>query len=232
MSKPIALIFGAGKRIGASTAEMLASKGYRVALAARSLKSQNSTEDSLHLTTDLSNPESVTSAFATLRKQWGEPSVVVYNAAAAHFTSPDDPTSVSNLDFAQDLAINTTSTYAAVKEALASFKTLPSSAPKTFFYTGNLLNKGPQPRFQGLLTLGVGKAASAYLIESVALAHAKDGIKFFYVDERKADGSSGGAEIDGPAHADFFASLLEGNVEVPTIATFVKGKGYVDFSQH
>lgn len=79
MSKPIALIFGAGKRIGASTAEMLASKGYRVALAARSLKSQNSTEDSLHLTTDLSNPESVTSAFATLRKQWGEPSVVVYN---------------------------------------------------------------------------------------------------------------------------------------------------------
>lgn len=86
MSKPIALIFGAGKRVGASTAEMLAGKGYRVALAARSLKSEDSTQDSLHLTIDLSNAESVNSAFATLRKQWGEPSVIVYNGE--HFRVP------------------------------------------------------------------------------------------------------------------------------------------------
>lgn len=55
--------------------------------------------------------------------------------------------------------------------------------------------------------------------------------RFFYVDERKEDGSSRGADIDGPAHAEFFASLLEGDGNVPTMATFVKGKGYVDFSE-
>jgi len=55
--------------------------------------------------------------------------------------------------------------------------------------------------------------------------------RFFYVDERKPDGASGGMDIDGPAHADFFASLLDGEGDVPTLATFVKGKGYVDFSK-
>jgi NAD(P)-dependent dehydrogenase (short-subunit alcohol dehydrogenase family) len=79
MSKPIAFIIGAGKRIGASTAEVLQSKGYRVALAARSLKPEDSTDDKLYLSVDLSNPDSIGPAFTSLRKQWGEPSVVFYN---------------------------------------------------------------------------------------------------------------------------------------------------------
>jgi len=79
MSKPIAFIIGAGKRIGAGAADALQSKGYRVALAARSLKPEDSTSDRLLLPVDLSNAESIAPAFATLRKQWGEPSVVFYN---------------------------------------------------------------------------------------------------------------------------------------------------------
>lgn len=79
MSKPIAFIIGAGKNIGASTAEVLHSKGYRVALAARSLKPEDSTSENLLLSVDLSKPESVALAFDSLRKQWGEPSVVFYN---------------------------------------------------------------------------------------------------------------------------------------------------------
>ena len=79
MSKPIAFIIGAGKRIGAGAADVLQSKGYRVALAARSLKPEDSTSDRLLLPVDLSNTESIAPAFASLRKQWGEPSVVFYN---------------------------------------------------------------------------------------------------------------------------------------------------------
>jgi len=79
MSKPIALIIGAGKNIGASTAKVLQTKGYRVALAARSLKPEDSTSDKLLLQVDLSDPETVSPAFASLRKQWGDPSVVFYN---------------------------------------------------------------------------------------------------------------------------------------------------------
>lgn len=79
MSKPIAFIIGAGKNIGAGTAKALLSKGYRVALAARSLKQEDSTSDCLLLKVDLSDPSTVGPAFDALRKHWGEPNVVFYN---------------------------------------------------------------------------------------------------------------------------------------------------------
>ena len=56
--------------------------------------------------------------------------------------------------------------------------------------------------------------------------------RFFYVDERKANGASGGSTIDGPAHAEFFASLLDADQSVPVLATFVPGKGYVHFPKN
>lgn len=194
MSKPIAFIVGAGQRIGAGVADALQSKGYRIALAARSLKSEDSTGDRLHLPVDLSSPESVAPAFASLRKQWGEPSVVFYNgmhpqskrpnhpsalltyitAAAVHFADPSHPLSPSLADFTQDLSINTISLYAAIKESHASFEALPASAAKVFLYTGNSLNVTPQPAFT---TLGVGKTASAHVIGLASGAYAGKGYK-------------------------------------------------------
>ena len=35
--------------------------------------------------------------------------------------------------------------------------------------------------------------------------------------------------VDGDAHAEFFAQLVDHEGHVPTIATFVKDKGYVKF---
>lgn len=55
--------------------------------------------------------------------------------------------------------------------------------------------------------------------------------RFFYVDERKPDGNVKGAAIDGPAHAEFFVDLVEGEASAPWQATFVAGQGYVDFSK-
>jgi hypothetical protein len=52
---------------------------------------------------------------------------------------------------------------------------------------------------------------------------------FFYADERNVDGSLKGMQIDGEAHAEFFAQLANGEGEVPWHATFVKGQGYVKF---
>ncbi|GAB7332756.1 hypothetical protein MBLNU13_g04493t1 [Cladosporium sp. NU13] len=227
MTKPIAFIIGAGQRIGAGVADALQSKGYRIALSARSLKPEDSTSERLLLSVDLSSPESVAPAFASLRKQWGEPSVVFYNAAAVHFADPSDPLSPSLADFTQDLSINTISLYAAIKESLAGFDALPASSPKAFVYTGNILNVKPQPAFT---TLGVGKTASAHIIELASGAYAQKGYKFFYVDERKPDGSSKGTAIDGPAHGEFIASLISDANSVPWHATFVAGKGQVKFS--
>jgi hypothetical protein len=52
---------------------------------------------------------------------------------------------------------------------------------------------------------------------------------FFYADERNADGSIKGMQLDGDAHAEFYVQLAKGEGEVPWHATFVKDKGYVKF---
>ena len=54
-------------------------------------------------------------------------------------------------------------------------------------------------------------------------------VRFFYVDERYEDGKTKGNAIDGAAHGDFFAQLANHEGNVPWHATFVKGKGYVQF---
>ena len=175
MSKPIAFIIGSGKKVGASTALALQQKGYRVAQAARSFNPSDSTDTNLLLTTDLTKPATLSSAFSKLRETWGDPSMVIYNAGAAHFTKPEDTLTVSAEDFAADLAINTTSVYVAVQEAVAGFERLSKSEPAPIFlYTGNALNEKKIP---GLLTLGLGKAASAYLIESMAGLYAEKGFR-------------------------------------------------------
>lgn len=38
-----------------------------------------------------------------------------------------------------------------------------------------------------------------------------------------------GMQIDGDAHAEFFADIASGKGEIPSYATFVKGQGYVKF---
>ena len=56
------------------------------------------------------------------------------------------------------------------------------------------------------------------------------GYSFFYLDERKADGTEKGEGVDGKAHGEFIASLVEReNDNVPWHATFVAGEGYVEF---
>lgn len=53
--------------------------------------------------------------------------------------------------------------------------------------------------------------------------------RFFYADERAADGKNIGPVLSGPAHGDFFAQLAKHEGNVPWLATFVKDKGYVKF---
>lgn len=81
-----------------------------------------------------------------------------------------------------------------------------------------------------LLTLGVGKAATAHVVRSAAAAYSERGFKyaiffyyagfwgwgwliggrFYYADERKADGEAAFRDIDGEAHGGFYVGLVEG----------------------
>ena len=53
--------------------------------------------------------------------------------------------------------------------------------------------------------------------------------RFFYADERTADGKIKGMALDGVAHAEFYAELAKHQAKLPWQATFVKDKGYVQF---
>jgi hypothetical protein len=155
-------------------------------------------------------------------------------------------------DFARDLNVNTTSAFVAAQQAVTSFENLSSSDSRTFIYTGNILNHGPLAAFPTLLDLGVGKSATAHIIQAASNAYKDQGFKyvrllcflgtvwkrnvylltvtrFYYADERKADGSAAFA-IDGEAHAKIFTQLAEGTAQGPWEQTFVKGVGYKNFA--
>lgn len=78
-SIPVALILGAGANIGQNVAKTFAAKGYKIALASRSLKEEDSTESQLLVKGDFSDPESVIRIFSKVQSSIGTPHVVVYN---------------------------------------------------------------------------------------------------------------------------------------------------------
>ena len=52
--------------------------------------------------------------------------------------------------------------------------------------------------------------------------------RFYYVDERKADGTAK-YKVDGEAHGKIFWELAAANAQGPWLQTFVKDEGYKDF---
>jgi NAD(P)-dependent dehydrogenase (short-subunit alcohol dehydrogenase family) len=78
-TSPVILILGSGPNIGKHVARAFAAKGYKVALASRSLKEADSTADQLNIPSDFTDPESITKAFSKVKSLLGAPSVVVYN---------------------------------------------------------------------------------------------------------------------------------------------------------
>lgn len=226
-TSPIILILGAGSRIGTNVAKAFASKGYKVALSSRKASATNNTADEIHIQSDSADPSTVVDAFSQVKASLGIPSVVVYNVGAATPNPPNDPLSLPLADFTKDLNINTTSAFVAAQQAAAGFAQLPDSAAKTFIYTGNITNTTIIPP---LLDLGVGKSATAHIIQSAAAAYKDRGYKFYYGDQRKADGAAVYDDVDGDAHAKLYLELAEGKVQGPWQQTFVSGEGYRDFS--
>lgn len=155
-------------------------------------------------------------------------------------TSPLD---LSLVDFNRDIAVNTASVLVAAKQAVLSFEQLPENASRTFIFTGNILNTEP---ILPLFSMGMGKSATAHLIFAASMAYKGRGYKsgnlplrvsgyslivnrFYYTDERKADGTVAGGAISGAAHADFYLKLAEDKEQGPWLATFVKDRGYLKF---
>ena len=106
---PIALITGGAQGIGKRTAEVLAERGYRIALLDR-----QSCDDTvkaigelgaavLTFLGDVTDEPFVTAAASAIAKQWGAPDVVVNNAGIS-FIRPAEQTSVE--DFRRVIDVN------------------------------------------------------------------------------------------------------------------------------
>jgi NAD(P)-dependent dehydrogenase (short-subunit alcohol dehydrogenase family) len=75
----VALVLGSGPNVGLHVSRAFAAKGYKVALASRSSKTEESASDLVHFQVDLSDPSSVPELFTKVKDSLGTPSVVVYN---------------------------------------------------------------------------------------------------------------------------------------------------------
>ncbi|OAG33959.1 hypothetical protein AYO21_11912 [Fonsecaea monophora] len=233
MASKIALIIGAGPNIGAALATAFAAKGYKVASASRTPHVSSGT---LHIPVDLSKPETVPGVFETARKELGgEVGVVVYNAA---FFRPDpaDPLSQYAPESIQvyhdSQSVNATSALVSLHESVKAFRNLPAGgdASKTFIFTGNMLNV---KTLKNMLNFGLGKTVTAYAIRHLVeqKVYADEGIKFYYADERNAEGLPVGNAVSGEAAADEYVKLAERADQGPWLYTFVKGAGYKDFEK-
>ncbi|KAK2025049.1 NAD(P)-binding protein [Colletotrichum zoysiae] len=227
-SSPVALILGAGPKVGLPAASAFRKRGYRVAIAARSLDEADSTNEQLNIRSDFANPDDVVNAFTKVKKELGIPSVIVYNAGAATFSTAGDPFGIPLEAFKRDMTINNTSVFVAAQQAVLGFAELPADTRKTFFFTGNILNVFPLPQF---LESGAGKSASAHMMMAAASEYKEKGFRFYYVDERKPDGSAA-FKIDGEAHLKLFLELAEAKTQGLWLQTFVKGVGYKNFGPY
>jgi NAD(P)-dependent dehydrogenase (short-subunit alcohol dehydrogenase family) len=194
MSTPVLLILGAGPRIGSSVTSSFAAKGYKIALAARSLDDGLGSDGCLRLRVDLSHPEEIEGVFEKVKEQLGIPTVVLYNGRSSSISrfprlpvmtilvasyrvlrDVEDPLSSISIDEVNgEFAINVISPLFAVKQAVNGFRQLPNSASKTFIYTGNILNLVVK---SDVLTYGMTKVAAANMIQTTAVAYAKEAFK-------------------------------------------------------
>lgn len=85
-----------------------------------------------------------------------------------------DPLEISLKDAIRDMNINTFSALAAAKEAVKSFEALPKNAARTFIFTGNITNLQPIP---ALISQGMGKSATAHMIQTAASVYADRGYR-------------------------------------------------------
>ncbi|KAF3760578.1 NAD(P)-binding protein [Cryphonectria parasitica EP155] len=228
-SSRVALIFGTGSNVGAALVKGFLGAGYHVATVSRSKPA--STPTNVHaIQADLSDPKAVPKVFQQLTSAGlAFPSVVIWNAAAVSPPSdPENPLEVDEDAFSRDFDLMVKSPYVAAREAVRVWKEGEETGRKgTFIVTGNFLPKKILP-VPALVGLGIGKSGANYWVGLADVAFKAKGIRFFFADERTAEGGPVGSKPDGEGHFKIFSQLLEDD-ELPYYVTFVNGK-YQEFS--
>ena len=136
MSQKSILITGAGSGIGRATARIFIANGWRVALMGRRadpLRDTAQASDALILPADVTDPDQVSAAFATLKSRWGHLDVLFNNAGMSAPAAPIDEIPVD-----QWLAVNNVNITGMFLCARAAFGQMRHQSPQG----GRIINNG------------------------------------------------------------------------------------------
>src|SRR5450631_2001015 len=185
MSKPVALIVGAGPGISLAFAEALVGAGYQVGLAARNIEKLRPLAESVGavpFTADASSRESIVQLFLAADRALGAPEVVLFNPSARLRGD------LLSLDIAAAAAaIQTTAIGALVTAQEAARRMLPRGRGSIFFTGATAGIKG----FARSSVFAMGKFAVRGLAQSLARELAPAGIHVvhFVIDGAVMPGS-------------------------------------------
>lgn len=121
--KPVCVVAGVGPGNGAAFARRFAAEGYAVALLARTTelggKLAESLPDARAHACDVADASSVARAFDAVRRDMGDPEVLVYNAGSGVWGSVEEATAA---DFESAWRVNTLGGFLASKQVIPSMK--------------------------------------------------------------------------------------------------------------
>lgn len=169
--KKVCAVVGVGPGNGAALARRFAADGYVVAMLARSKTNTSKLEAELPgaraFTCDVSDVDSVTSAFASIRDELGEVEVVVFNAGSGVFGTFDEVTA-ANLESA--LRVNALGLFHVAKEVVPAMRDAKSGA---IIVIGATASRRGVPR---TTAFAPAKAAQKSLCEALARQLGPEGI--------------------------------------------------------
>lgn len=168
---PVCVVVGVGPGIGASYARVFAREGYRVALLARSDEFTGPLAASLPgskaYRCDVTDPAAVTRAFSELRRDLGDPAVLLYNAGSGVFTRFAETTAEQ---FEAAWRINAMGGFLCAKEVVPAMQRAGSGA---IVFTGATASRKGGAR---AAPFSSAKGAQRLLAESMARSLGPEGI--------------------------------------------------------
>jgi NAD(P)-dependent dehydrogenase (short-subunit alcohol dehydrogenase family) len=173
--KPVCLIVGAGPGIGQAVALAFAREGHDVALAARQPDKlreflpaiEKAGADVRTYAADAGDEGSLRALFGTVRRELGDPDVVIYNPAAHQVGKP---TTLKSEELVADFRVNVLGALVCAQEAAPAMMTRGRG---TILLTGGGFAHEPAANYA---SLSLGKAALRSLTYTLAQELGVDGI--------------------------------------------------------
>lgn len=167
MSKPLLVIIGAGPGVSAGVARRFGKEGFRIVLAARRAEALETYTKELaevgieaySITADAADPVSLIAAFETIEQKYGEPDVLVYNAAVISMVKPTNLTESQLLD---EFKVNVVGALTSAKQVIPGMITRKRG---TLLFTGGGLALAPSA---AVSSLSIGKAGIRSLTFTLA----------------------------------------------------------------